>query len=290
MQQFLTFINTGEKLLFALILLTAVVFIQCNDTILNDNHPESNTILSKGPGSGGHTETATNNLSVPTIMINGSFTGITVPLESPIYPTGIPQTGFEVEGYYYVQGVHKWQSEATTATFATATAEWGDNLAGDAKLKVGQPIRVELGLFDDQGVQMEGFTVIKLEPSKLDRESKYGTLATYDDVNEKWNATAEILPARVYDSGVTFSVKNMSTGAYAVPEGTNPTAEINATGKVVYGYNLRVTDAAQYEITFVIPNVDITGVDAGTYTTSTDAPDTVTLVINVTAGGGGGRK
>ena len=38
----------------------------------------------------------------------------------------------------------------------TATAEWGDNLAGDAKLKVGQPIRVELGLFDDTGVTNAG--------------------------------------------------------------------------------------------------------------------------------------
>lgn len=290
MQQFLTFINTGEKLLFALILLTAVVFIQCNDTILNDNHPESNTVLSKGPGGGGHTETATNNLSVPTIMIKGSFTGVTLGENSLLFPSGEPLTGYEVEGYYYVQGVHKWQGEATSATFATATAEWGDNLAGDANLKVGSPIRVELGLFDDQGLEMQGFTVIKLEPSKLDRESKYGTLATYDDVNEKWNATAEILPARVYDSGVTFSVKNMSTGAYAVPEGTNPTAEINATGKVVYGYNLRVTDAAQYDIRFVIPNVDITGKDVGYLISSSTAPDTVGLIVTVTAGGGGGGR
>jgi len=27
---------------------------------------------------------------------------------------------------------------------------------------------------------MDGFTVVKLEPSKLDRESAYGTLATPD--------------------------------------------------------------------------------------------------------------
>ena len=37
------------------------------------------------------------------------------------------------------------------------------------------------------------------------------------------------------------------------------TAEINATGKVgVYGYNLRVPSAGTYEITYTVPNVNIT--------------------------------
>ncbi len=42
------------------------------------------------------------------------------------------------------------------------------------------------------------------------------------------------------------------------------TAEINATGRVVYGYNLRVTAAGVYTITFTFPNVTISGADAGT--------------------------
>ncbi len=290
MRQFMVFINVGEKLLFALILLMAFVFIQCSDTILENNNTEFNSSLNKGPGGGGHTETATNNLSVPTIMIKGNFTGVNLGENSLAYPTGTPLTGYEVDGYYFVQGVHKWQAEAISADFATGTAEWGDNLGGDAKLKVGQPIRVELGLFDDTNLQMRGFNVIKLEPSKLDRESAYGTLATYDSDNLKYYATEEYLPVRLYDSQVTFSVKNITTGVYVVKEGTNPTAEINATGKVVYGYNLRVSQAGQYEIKFVIPNVDITGVDVGEYSHSYDGPDTVWLNINVTAGGGGGGK
>jgi len=241
----------------------------------------------KGPGGGGHEPGGTNNLSVPTIMIGGGFTGVTCP-GGLIYPTGTPLTGFEYDpaAYFFVQGVHAWQAECTTAEFATATAEWGDNLGGDAKLKVGKPIRVELGLFDDMGQQMQGFNVIKLEPSELDRVSAYGTAASTDDSGLTWYATAETLPVRVFDAGVTFSVKNVATGEYAVAEGTNPTAEINATGKVVYGYNLRVSAAGEYEITFVIPNVDITGVDVGTYTTDPIGPDTVTLIINVVAGGG----
>jgi len=234
--------------------------------------------MKKGPPT---PETATNNLSVPTIMIGGGFTGVTCP-GGLVYPSGTPSTGFEIDpaAYYFVQGVHTWQGECTTATSATATADWGDNLSGDAKLKAGKPIRVEVGLFDDTSVQMQGFNVLKLEPSKLDRESAYGTLAT-DDGLGGWYATAEYLPVRVYDAGVTFSVMNVATGVYVVPVEANPTAEINATGRVVYGYNLRVTDRGQYEITFVIPNVDITGVDVGTYVSDPLGPDTVTLIITV---------
>jgi hypothetical protein len=257
-------------------------------------------VMAKGPGGGGHEETGTNNLSVPTIMIGGGFTGIICnpinsgePISTIQYPEGIPLSGYEIDptAYYYVQGVHTWQADCVTANSATATAEWGDNLAGDAMLKAGSPIRVELGLFDDTGLIMQGFDVIKLEPSKLDRESAYGTLASPvpdPDINSiTYNATAQTLPVRVYDASVTFSVKNVDTGVYVVPLGSNPTAEINATGKVVYGYNLRVTAAGDYEITFVIPNVDITGVDVGTYTTDSLGPDTVTLVITVVSGGGG---
>ncbi len=266
----------GRSILAIACSLTLVVFM-------------ASTATAKGPGGGGgHEPGGTNNLSVPTVMIGGGFTAVTCP--GPlVYPTGTPLAGYEIDpaAYWFVQGVHAWQAECTTATSASATAEWGDNLAGDAKLKVGMPIRVELGLFDDTGLQMQGFNVVKLEPSMLDRESAYGTAATADGQGG-WFATAQILPARVFDAAATFSVKDVATGTYAVPLGSNPTAEINATGKVVYGYNLRVTVAGEYEITFVLPSVDITGVDAGTYVSDPLGPDTVTLVINVIAGGGGG--
>lgn len=242
---------------------------------------------------GGGETTLTNNLSVPTIMVGGSFTGITCGTpETPselISPTGNPFTGYELDptAYYYIQGTHKWQAQCFNDTFATATVEWGDNLTGEASLKVGRPIRVELGLFNANTtiLPMYGFTVVKLEPTKLDRESAYGTLAISDGIGGYF-AITEMLPARVFDAGVTFSVKNVATGAYVVPVGSNPTAEINATGKVVYGYNLRVPQAGQYEISFVLPSVDIIGVDSGTFLTDPAGPDSVSLVITVIAGGG----
>lgn len=239
---------------------------------------------------------STNNLSVPTIMINGGFTGVTCGSpDAPsalVHPTGIPLAGYSIDplAYYYVQRIHKWQAQCYNDATSIATAEWGDNLSGDAKLKVGSPIRVELGLFDATGVTMDGFIVVKLEPEKLDRESAYGTLATPDEAGGYFATPTTFTRVRVFDAGVTFSIKNIANDTYVVQPGSNPTAEINAGGSVVYGYNLRVTQAGQYEITFTIPSVTITGVDAGTFVSDPDAPDTVTIVITVTSGGGGGKR
>ncbi len=251
-----------------------------------------------GKGHGGGETTATNNLSVPTVMVSGGFTGVSCPADTPgalVAPTGSPYTGYPIDpaAYYYVQGLNTWQAQCYTATAASATAAWGDNLTGDAALKTGSPIRVELGLFNSATAAqtMDGYTVVKLNPDALDRESPYGTLAT-GSTTAGFSAsptTFDVAAQRVYDGGATFSIQNDATGAYVVPEGTKATAEINATGSVVYGYNLRVTSAGSYTITFTIPTVSVTGTDAGTFTTHS-----VTLTIDVSgnrgggAGGGGG--
>jgi hypothetical protein len=242
------------------------------------------------------TETS-NNLSVPVIMVGGgALTGVTPGVEEPsvlVPPTGTPRTAYPLnpEAFYYVQRVHTWQAQAyrTTATTIAATAGWGDNLTGDAKLKVGSPIRVELGLFDDTGVVMDGYIVDKLEPDKLDRESAYGTLAQSGELNAAAFPTSFPNAAkggvRVYDSGVTFSIQKLADSTWVVPPGTAAKAEINAGGAVIYGYSLRVSAAGQYLITYVTPNVTLTGTDGGSH----DA-HSVSLVITVVAGGGGGGR
>lgn len=247
-----------------------------------------------GGGGVGETETVTNNLSVPTIFVGTnpfSLTCGTVSTPSALAtPTGDPLTGYPIDktAYYYVQGVNTWQAQCYTATLANATAAWGDNLTGSAVLRPGYPIRVELGLMnsDTTAPSMDGYTVVKLDPEALDRVSAYGTLATLNTATNTYSATPTLFAAtaqRVYDSGVTFSIKNADTGAYVVQENTTATAEINATGNVVYGYNLRVSDAGRYTITFTVPTVTITGTDAGVYTSHS-----VALTISVTTSGGGG--
>ena len=252
-----------------------------------------------GHGGGGGETTLTNNLSVPTIMVGGGFTGVTCGTpelpSSLVTPTGDPLTGYPIDtaAYYYVQGVNTWQAQCYTDTSASVYGAWGDNLtSGDAKLSVGSPIRVELGLMNSGTTvvpTMDGYTVVKLDPNALDRESAYGTLAT-GSPETGFSATPTPFASdlwRVYAGGVTFSIQNLDTLAYVVAPGTAATAEINATGNVVYGYNLRVSTAGHYRITFTAPtSVTFTGSDAGTLGEASG--QTAYLDITVTTGSGGG--
>ena len=142
---------------------------------------------------------ATNNLSVPAIMVGGLAGSVTCPgpdWSALVPPTGTPLSGYPIDplAEYFVQKVHKWQAQCRLAAAEEdvfVNAAWGDNLGGDAKLRAGSPIRVELVLTDFGGASALGYTVVKLEPNKLDRESAYGTLSP---------ASAEALTAVVHDS------------------------------------------------------------------------------------------
>lgn len=261
--------------------------------------------MGKGPpagkGPGGGEETGGNNLSAPTIMIGSNPFGVSCVTgqEDLAYPTGglpLDEPSYVVDGSYFVQGIHTWQSECdmAEADAVSADAAWGDNLSGDAKLKASKPIRVELGLTTGDFGAMFGFDVIKLEDT-LDRLSAYGTLASTDDGGQTWYATAtDTLPVRVFDPDVTFTVFYEDDGVFVeglAPEDlSNPTAEINATGKVVYGYNLRVNETGDYTITFRIPNLlSIGTVLHGAAAQEAETGDwLVSISIEVVSGGGGG--
>ncbi|MGZ8238974.1 MAG: hypothetical protein ACXWTY_14005 [Methylobacter sp.] len=129
-------------------------------------------------------ETATNNLSKPTIVFTGGgLTNVNCPIGawSPLVPPTTPpdvMTGFSINSaaYWFVQDVHNWQAPCMTWAAADGlvpvTGAWGDNLTGDAKLKVGSPIRVELVLSQDTTDVQQGYLVEKLQTELLDRESK----------------------------------------------------------------------------------------------------------------------
>jgi len=87
----------------------------------------------------------------------------------------------------------------------------------------------------------------------------------------------------VYDSQPDLTI---ASATWSDPE-ASASAEVNATGKVVYGYNLRVPTSGVYTITYTFPNVSITGVDAGSCVSEATG-STCSLVINVGGGGGGG--
>ena len=117
------------------------------------------------------------------------------------------------EGYYYKQRDAKWQAPCYKATppGVQVLGAWGDNLIGDARLKVGSPIRVELVLWDSSGVSdgQLGYKVIKLEPSELDRFSDYGHLAA--GTEGPWSSTPMALGAIVHDP----AARSRSSGSSA---------------------------------------------------------------------------
>jgi hypothetical protein len=245
-------------------------------------------------------ETASFNLSVPAIFVNGNGGfGLTCGVEaSP--PTGEPKSGYTLPGYYYVQGVNKWQAQCASVPALPdspfpARAEWGDNLTGDAKLKAASPIRVELGLFDDSAEPqvMTGWEVVKLEPSMLDRESPYGTLAKVVSTDPAVYESIPVtnLPTRVWAPGklVISALDAAGDPTGWVTGEANATAEINATGKVVFGYNLRVPAAGTYLIEYTFADVDITGKDAGEISADHHTIS-LTIIVGAGGGGGGGRK
>lgn len=279
-------------------------------TVLMVSMMVSPMALAKGPGSGGGggdggEETASQNLSVPAILVGdlvGTLDCGTVESPSELMPpTGTPLTNYEVPGYYWVQKVHTWQAQCFNAEAGDISVfgAWGDNLTGDASLKTGSPIRVELVLTnrnDYQGTAdapgpipsgtLQGYDVIKLEPSKLDRESAYGHLAS--GIDSGWTDIPDDVGQAswvVHDKFMMLSVEHMASGTFPVPlQAIAP--EINATGKIVYGYNLRVSAAGTYQIRFYAPSVTFTGVDAGTF----DANNAYLEIVVSGGGGGGGGK
>lgn len=258
-----------------------------------------------GGGGGGGNKPPTEasfSLSVPAIMASGqgAFTALscpttgwselTKPSKPPVfYNEACAETNDGLvcvdAGYYFVQRDAAWQAPCTTQTGSpvTATGAWGDNLAGDAKLKVGSPIRVELVLWDAGGLStgQQGYKVIKLEPAELDRLSDYGHVA---------DATLNAIPrddlgAIVHDPKATLKIEQVGGGVvFEGPAG----GEINATGKIVYGYNLRVSTAGTYRITYTLPNVSLTGCDEPTATCS-GTTASLDIVVGTGGGGGGGK-
>lgn len=229
-----------------------------------------------GGGGGGETgeTTVTNNLSVPAVFIGGTGSfALQNTTGALVYPAGAPSTGFEVAGYYYVQGVHAWQAQYVIQDTDTVTAKWGDNLTGSAMKRVGHQIRVEMGLTSATQTALQGFSVIKLNESQADNVSPWGTLATPNG-DGTYSATAATMAAKVWVAGAQVRITSPS----GIVKYADMPGEINASGAVTFGYNWKPTEAGTYKLEFLAP--------AGAVTFTN--PDATVLAVNITGGGGGG--
>ncbi|KAA5542272.1 hypothetical protein FYK55_15850 [Roseiconus nitratireducens] len=230
-------------------------------------------------------EESANNLSVPTIFVPsiddspfaGKCTSEDDSLE-PMGPMGVDTDGDGVPDEhteYYVQGIAQWQADCDSADPHTVevAAEWGDNLT-NAPLKAGTPIRVEIGFLTVADRAMPGYVVTKLDPTLLDRESHYGTLGEKVD---------DFLEVRVWDHDVRLDIRS-TDDSIVVADMEDFSAEINSTGRIVYGFNWQNPKAGDYVITVIAPNIAITAADAGEI-----LPDNM-VAVNVTVGNKGGGK
>lgn len=240
-----------------------------------------------------------NNLSVPALFVPGPtgspFGGTCTAGDDsadPVPPKGVDLDGdgtFDDHLDYYIQGVTTWQADCDVAPAnksLTVAAEWGDNLT-NAPLKARTPIRTEIGFFADPATySMPGYVVEKLDPSLLDRESHYGTLG----------GRVESFPeVRVWNNGVTLDIRS-NDGTVVVADAIPYIAEVNSTGRVVYGFNWQQPVSGVYTVLVTTNGISLGSTDAGTLV-DTDADgtfDAVSLEVTVGnkgggAGGGGGR-
>lgn len=229
-----------------------------------------------------------NNLSYAAMIVGGG--GPTLRIACPtaaIAPSG-PQCN-QYPGYWCQKTEATWSAECTTATTANVTATWGANLLGDASLKAGRPIRVEMVLTESGGVpDNQGYVVVNLTPTLEDRLSTYGT-----------DGTAQVTDYTVYDNGAKLKIEqcdNLScqniTGTI-LPEQIF-TAELNSTGNIVYGYNWGTKGKASapaagiYKLTFTANNTTI--VSAPGAQNCPAGENCTYVIINVSPGGSGGGK
>ena len=229
-----------------------------------------------GPPAG---ESLGNNLSVPTHFIGTPLTALRTACDGLIHEP----TGPTVDGYYLQKTEAIWGAQCDTVTAADVTAQWGANLTNGRDLKAGRPIRVEMALVAaDQGL---GYFVENLTPTLPDRQATYGI----PELAEPYD-----FAYLVYVPGATLTIEQVGgTGPVTV----SMTAEINSTGKVVYGYNWGIKNTGSpttgtYELTFTVPadTATITGVAPGEVNNTTFDAVSTTVTINIVGGGGGGGK
>ena len=193
-----------------------------------------------------------------------------------LQPTGVPVV-YDGVDYWLQKTASVWSAQCAAAETATVTAAWGSNLLNDMNLKSGKPIRIEMALnHTDLGT---GYQITNLTPEVPDRLATYGTDGVQTEMAYMvWAAGANLTIAQ--QGGTTIY-----DGPFA--------AEINSTGKVVYGYNWGTgqnpkPQPGTYVLTFSVPTaVTIAGgVDDEGDTNTAFTEQTAVVTINVAKPGG----
>ena len=203
-------------------------------------------------------------------------------------PQGSECTSFP--GYYCQKTDAVWQAACDIAPVGSlnVTATWGANLLGDAPLKAGRPIRVEMVLTESGGTAGPGYVVTNLTPELEDRLATYGTNGTVQNTNYT-----------VWDAGARLKIEKCADEACVQPIGTIvdgvATAELNSLGNIVYGYNWGTKGKASapvagiYKLTFTANGTTITSAPGAQDCAEGTNCTYVIITVTQAAGGGGGK-
>jgi hypothetical protein len=206
----------------------------------------------------------------------------------PTEPTG-PRCALFPE-YWCQKTEAVWQAACGIAPEGTinVTATWGANLLGDAPLKAGRPIRVEMVLTESGGTAGPGYVVTNLTPELEDRLATYGT-----------NGTMQNTDYTVWDAGARLKIETCADEECVQATGTIidsvATAELNSLGNIVYGYNWGTKGKASapmpgiYKLTFTANGTAITSAPGAQVCAEGSNCTYVIITVTQAAGGGGGK-
>jgi len=222
------------------------------------------TVMSEGKSASasvrvaGEVTTVGNNLSYPVVFTEGiGLTGLAVTTDPGVRPTAeenilVDQLPFWYAGnvadyndtYYLQQGTNTWQAEwldGSGAGMQQAEVAWGDNLTG-VEFNTHQNIRIEVVLNDFSGRQLSGFNMTALYGTgETEMQGTDGTTALFTPT--LYSVMPRIIIEKLDDTTREPVLKVFEGTIYGAFGGDGPgsfTAEVNVSGKLIYGYNLMI--------------------------------------------------
>ena len=257
-----------------------------------------------------------NNLSVPVVFSEGiGITGLSVTAGgAPNYGnTGLRPVQSEnlvVDGlpYFYIanvsdctwpdgtkaycqKGLNAWQAQWLDGSTALqhASATWGDNIINQS-LKTSSPIRVEVSLNDLTSGTLRGFNMQVVSGSgSTEVQGTNGVTAAMTPTI--YSVVPHLIVSKLDASGGNtvgdpLVDKRVIDALGAEESSGNFAAEVNVGGRIVFGYNLRVSEAGWYRVAFVLDGSVSNGLVSANRNVVMDA--VTNTVTEEESGGSGG--
>jgi len=217
----------------------------------------------QGGGGGGGDTGPGNNLSWPVVFAEGrgvsgldvtqdaglrplSTEGITVGARPFFYSGNVADCTLGTTTFYCQGTANVWQAEwlnGSSGPVREADVKWGDNLTHHT-FDTHAPIRIEVTLGDLAAGQLRGFNMTHISGSgSTEVQGTDGTTGLF--VPTLYTEAGRLIIEKLDDTDTTRApiVTIVDRGVWQRADGPgNFAAEVNVSGKVVFGYNFKVQD------------------------------------------------